>query len=512
MSSSKAKSLSSLFFSAVKTSSKAKNSSPSSAKADVTIDRFLQSFEASSSGSVDKQLQKPKKTVSTLKKSSWSSSNDLTKKLTRDISSILWEVADVEKPQENTLEIPWVSLISCEDMSLRRKEISRERKQKWIFKNTLAHRFDKLVKMCGEKLGTETTVQVFGRLGRETGVKEYNALIGLCIEEARKSQDEEVLSRQLYKAFQLFNSMREGGFELGEETYGPFLIYLIDAQLVEEFHFFYEVIRDGNPNSVPRLGYYEMLLWIRLNNKDKIQELCNFIAVGGGEKSMVHENYFLALCASDQKEELLKLFEFVDITKVSSVDHVASIFESLGRLSLESVAKKLILACKTSDYGSDHMSHFIYSYAISLPNLGVEDIVLMYKSLHEKLELTPSLASYENLIAYCCNSLKVHMALDIADQMCEAGLTLSIKTFHSILRAIEESQELNLVHNISSMISRHNLELNSETFKSMINISVRMKDFKGAYKMLHGLKEMNLMPTAGIYNAIMAGYFREVML
>lgn len=36
--------------------------------------------------------------------------------------------------------------------------------------------------------------------------------------------------------------------------------------------------------------------------------------------------------------------------------------------------------------------------------------------------------------------------------------------------------------------------------------------FKGAYKMLHGLKEMNLMPTAGIYNAIMAGYFREVML
>lgn len=117
------------------------------------------------------------------------------------------------------------------------------------------------------------------------------------------------------------------------------------------------------------------------------------------------------------------------------------------------------------------------------------------------------------------------------------------------------------------MISRHNLELNSETFKSMININVRMKDvsfapvpltvyfllftntvlaiqttklatpmlsfqhifwnfnhaifllvcalfvqFKGAYKMLHGLKEMNLMPTAGIYNAIMAGYFREVML
>lgn len=216
--------------------------------------------------------------------------------LTASPISLNTEVADVEKPQENTLEIPWVSLISCEDMSLRRKEISRERKQKWIFKNTLAHRFDKLVKMCGEKLGTETTVQVFGRLGRETGVKEYNALIGLCIEEARKSQDEEVLSRQLYKAFQLFNSMREGGFELGEETYGPFLIYLIDAQLVEEFHFFYEVIRDGNPNSVPRLGYYEMLLWIRLNNKDKIQELCNFIAVGGGEKSMVHGMFYGTMC------------------------------------------------------------------------------------------------------------------------------------------------------------------------------------------------------------------------
>ncbi|KAK9269666.1 hypothetical protein L1049_001444 [Liquidambar formosana] len=93
--------------------------------------------------------------------------------------------------------------------------------------------------------------------------------------------------------------------------------------------------------------------------------------------------------------------------------------------------------------------------------------------------------------------------------MCEAGMTLPIETFHTILRASEEGCEFNLVHRIYSLICRHNLKPNNETFRIMINLSVRMKDFDGAYGMLKDLEKMNLMPTANIYNAIMAGYFRE---
>lgn len=34
--------------------------------------------------------------------------------------------------------------------------------------------------------------------------------------------------------------------------------------------------------------------------------------------------------------------------------------------------------------------------------------------------------------------------------------------------------------------------------------------FKGAYDMLKESEKMNIIPTANLYNAIMAGYFREV--
>lgn len=36
-----------------------------------------------------------------------------------------------------------------------------------------------------------------------------------------------------------------------------------------------------------------------------------------------------------------------------------------------------------------------------------------------------------------------------------------------------------------------------------------MKDFDGAIGLLNDLKKLNLTPTAGMYNAIMDGYFRE---
>lgn len=193
---------------------------------------------------------------------------------------------DDEKSLKEVLNIPWFSELSHNNISVNRKEVSRERKQKWIFKSTQGNRFSRLITMCGQKLGTETTVQVFGKLGRETGLKEYNALIGLYIQRARTSNDEDIALEQIHKAFRIFESMREQGFQLEEETYGQFLMYLIDVGMVEEFHFFCEVIRKENPRSLSRLGYYEMLLWLGVNNEEKICELCNYIAVDdGGDKS-----------------------------------------------------------------------------------------------------------------------------------------------------------------------------------------------------------------------------------
>ncbi|XP_057950373.1 pentatricopeptide repeat-containing protein At4g04790, mitochondrial-like isoform X2 [Malania oleifera] len=550
MPASRAGNLSSLFRTAVK--SKAKDSAATAASKasavisqanDSTLIQFVSSLgvPSSSTASHSAELSAKSPQNASLSKKNYlrsdidsairsleteSHTDESAKQLSREISSILCgdisldsassldpelcQSTNDEKSMETILDIPWFSNLPRNNISLRRKEVSRERKQKWIFKNTQSYRFERLVRMCACKVGADATLKVFGKLGRETGVKEYNALIGLCIEKARSTNDEDVSLGQIYNAFQLFKSMREQGFQLEEETYGPFLMFLIDMGMIEEFHFFCGIIKNENPSSLSRLGYYEMLLWTRVNNKEKIQELCDYIAVDDdGDKANIRENYLSALCESDRKEEILQVLEVIDITKISSVDHVACIFKSLGRLSLESFAEKFILALKASDYGTKKISCLILDYAVCMPNLAVEDVILKFRNLHAKVEVTPSSISYEKLITYCCDLLKVHMAFDIVDQLGEAGITLSTETLNSMLHACEESCEFNLVRRIYSLIHQHNLKPNNETFRSMINLSVRMKDFDGAYAMLNDLEKMNLKPTAGMYNAIMAGYFRE---
>lgn len=164
---------------------------------------------------------------------------------------------------------------------MRRKEISRERKQKFIFKNSQNNRFDRLVNLCGEKLGPDATIQVFGKLGRVTGLKEFNALIRLCLEKARDTDDDEVSLEQIAKAYKIFESVKEQGFPIKEETYGPFLMYLIDKGLIKEFQFFCELIKDEN--SYQRFSFYEMLLWISVNDEKKISELCDNLTIYEGE-------------------------------------------------------------------------------------------------------------------------------------------------------------------------------------------------------------------------------------
>lgn len=60
------------------------------------------------------------------------------------------------------------------------------------------------------------------------------------------------------------------------------------------------------------------------------------------------ENYLLALCECEQKEELLQMLKIIDITKLSSTVLAANIFKCLGRLLLHSFAEKLLVALKTS--------------------------------------------------------------------------------------------------------------------------------------------------------------------
>ncbi|KAG5033050.1 hypothetical protein JHK85_017032 [Glycine max] len=104
---------------------------------------------------------------------------------------------------------------------------------------------------------------------------------------------------------------------------------------------------------------------------------------------------------------------------------------------------------------------------------------------------------------------KVGIALDIVEKMCEAGFTLSTEVLQCILQICEESYEYILVHRIYSIICRYHLELNGEICRRLVHFFVRMKDFEGAYRMIADLEDMNFKPTTNMYNAIMAGYFRE---
>ena len=97
----------------------------------------------------------------------------------------LEEIDDDEEKRKQTVDIPWILDLSHGKLSEKRKDVARERKQKWIFKYTSDDRFDRLIKMCADKLGVGKTVNVFGQLGRETGVKEYNTLIKMCVKKAR---------------------------------------------------------------------------------------------------------------------------------------------------------------------------------------------------------------------------------------------------------------------------------------------------------------------------------------
>ncbi|KAH6835532.1 hypothetical protein C2S53_015625, partial [Perilla frutescens var. hirtella] len=439
------------------------------------------------------------------------------KQLASDASSLLYDEMDLDWDDDDCLEIhyvrnvlvlPWLERLSNHSISLLRKEVSQDRKQKWVFKNTLTSRYKRLVKMCATKLGSDTAVELFGRLGRENGLKEFNSLIKICIEKARETTDEDESLQQIYMAYQILKLVRESGFQLEEETYGQFLMYLIDFGMSEEFFFFHELIREENPDSLPHLTYYEMLLRIRVGNEEEIQELCLSVATENDERFYRQEGLLLALYESERKEEFLMLLETLDIAKVTSVAVLECIFRGLGKFLMEPFAERFLLVLKGSDIRAEDISNLILEYAISIPNLPVEGIVKKFRALHTDFEVLATSAQYEKLIRYSCESFKVHDALNVVDEAFESGIALSLETFHSVLEACDRSCEFNLAHQIYSRISHHNLEPNNETLRRMVLLCVKMKDFEGAYELIDDWKK-NSKPTTSMYNVILAGYFRE---
>ncbi|CAK8535245.1 unnamed protein product [Lathyrus sativus] len=323
------------------------------------------------------------------------------------------EETDATSEFEKIMNISQLPNTPQSNIALRREEASREKKRKCIFNINQEQRFRRIIESCGKILGTEATLELFDKVERKPGVTGYNALVKICIGKAREAENEDIAIEEMGKVFHLFELMREQGLELEEQTYDPLLMYTIDMSMVEDFLFFCQVIKDENPGSTARLGYYEMMMWLKVNDEEKIQGLCDYIAENDGEDTFdLRESYLLALCESERKENILEVLEIMDIKKLSSVDSVAKIFQALGRLSLEPVAEKLFFDYKTSNHEEDSITNFIASYAISIPNLRIEDVIKKFKDFHEKLEVLPSSSSYNKLILHGCALLKEHTCSD----------------------------------------------------------------------------------------------------
>ncbi|RZC58365.1 hypothetical protein C5167_005660 [Papaver somniferum] len=251
------------------------------------------------------------------------------------------------------------------------------------------HRFAETVALFGDKLGADDALGIFGKTGRDTGSKENYALIKVFINSIKKSFDEDECLQNIHEADQIFKAMKENGGQIKETTYGPLLRYIVEKGMVEEFKSFSKVITEANPGASYRVGYYEMLLWIKVGNEHKIQELCDSVGVDnvGGELT---ESYLLALCESDRYvKELVKLLSVIDVTKVSSQDYLSNIFKSLGKHELKIFAEKFILALKASGTSEEKLSHLLYSYTSSIPALAVDDAISECEKLHEKFHVSP---------------------------------------------------------------------------------------------------------------------------
>ncbi|KAG7546644.1 hypothetical protein ISN44_As12g019790 [Arabidopsis suecica] len=315
-------------------------------------------------------------------------------------------------------------------ISSRLKQEPRYRKQTDHYKEKHSKIMrKKMEEGFAQKVGIENLFSVCAKMGKEVGVNEYNGMIKVCIHSARISDDVESALDHIRKAIEYLKEINKCGSIIGKGTYVPLLKFLVDMGMVEEFQISKDVILESNSDALGQVGYYEMLLWIQVDDEEKIHELCRTIEDSENSLSVLQEYYMIALCEKDRKENLQRLLEIVDITKVSSPRLLANIFGYLGRSLLESMAMKFhreLQMCGKD--GVKTVSNLIFSYATSIPNSTVKDAVLKFNKLHEELDIMPSSTSYDKLITYLYDSNEVATALNVADNMRKAGHSSS----HSI--------------------------------------------------------------------------------
>nr|CAB3448767.1 unnamed protein product [Digitaria exilis] len=374
------------------------------------------------------------------------------------------------------LDFEWFQAPSSKDPTLQyRREIARERKKQYIFKNVESRRYTKLMQLCANKLGTESTVEFFEKLGRETGVKEFGSLIRLCLNKARDCKDVDSAVEYIYRAYHLFETMRDKGLTIEQDIYGPFLLYLVDVGLSEEFEMFTAFFKNSNPQSFSRIAYYEMLHCIRVQDELKIQELCHSVEDYNEEAHYdIAESYMLAFAESGRKEDLIALLDLLDLTKVSGSKYISNIFKSLGRLELDNYAEKLLQGMSSKGCAHGDISSIILDYVANIPNI------------------------------------LISLALDVADRMCKSSSNVPIESFHPIIYACEQSDDFHTARAMYDLIRHHNLKLKSETFRSMISLFVKMKDFEGAYNILADAEESGEISTKNQSGAQMVMYQMQI--
>ena len=116
--------------------------------------------------------------------------------------------------------------------------------------------------------------------GSSIGLAGFDRLVKLLIEKARSTGDKCISLQQLNLIRHLLQSMPvQLELELEEETYGPLLKYIIDMGDVGQFQIFSKLIKDHihNSKSISRFGYYDMLMWIRVNDEAMIRDACEYI-------------------------------------------------------------------------------------------------------------------------------------------------------------------------------------------------------------------------------------------
>ncbi|VAI43142.1 unnamed protein product [Triticum turgidum subsp. durum] len=359
------------------------------------------------------------------------------------------------------------------------KEVAREKKKRYIFRNTESRRFTRLMRMCADKLGTESALEFFGRLGRDTGPKEFNALIRVCLEKARACGDIDSAVEHIFRACRLFEMMKYRGFQIEEDSYGPFLLYLVDVELLEEFEMFSAFFRDANPRSCSRIPYYEMLLLIRAQDEESIRELCRSVEDCSEEADYcIAESYMLAFAESNRKMDFVTFLELLDPTKVLGSKYISSIFKYMGRLKLENHAEKFLQKMTSKEYSDVKVSSLIFDYAANIPSIEAEDVISSFNKWQEKFKVAPSVGVYDRIISFCCSSSKISLALDVAECLCKSNPSVPIELLNPIINVCEQGYELHMARPLYNLMSLYKLKLKPETFRSMISLCVKMKDMQ----------------------------------